>query len=123
VLDAKHDQIFTATFANDGRSPPALREPARLDSLAAVLGRVGRPVHVIGEGIPYHEKFIPTGDTGIFVTPPELWRARAAAVAEVGSAMARRGEWTEPERLAPIYVRKPEAEEKYYEKHGGPSHP
>ena len=120
VLDAKRDQVFTATFANDGAGRPVQREPAQLDSLAAVLERAGRPVHLIGEGIPYHQKFIPPGDTGIIVTPPELWRARAAAVAEVGHAMARRGQFTDPNRLVPIYVRKPEAEEKYEARAAGP---
>jgi tRNA threonylcarbamoyladenosine biosynthesis protein TsaB len=113
VLDAKRDQVFTATFSNDGNDAPTLREPARLDSLVAVLSRVPRPVHLVGEGIPYHEKFIPPGDPSVIVTPPESWQARAAAVAAVGHAMARRGEWTDPDRLVPIYVRKPEAEEKW----------
>jgi tRNA threonylcarbamoyladenosine biosynthesis protein TsaB len=118
VLDAKRDQVFTATFTNDGSGWPLLREGARLDNLAAVLARAGRPVHLIGEGIPYHQMFIPADDSVVIVTPPELWRARAAAVAQIGYAMAQRREWTDPDRLVPIYVRKPEAEEKYDEKHG-----
>jgi tRNA threonylcarbamoyladenosine biosynthesis protein TsaB len=126
VLDAKRDQIFTATFVNDGTGRPVPREGARLDSLAAVLSRVARPVHLVGEGIPCHQQFVPADDPGVVITPPELWQARAAAVAEIGYAMARWGEFTEADRLAPIYVRKPEAEEKYDEKHAapaGPAHP
>jgi len=118
VLDAKRDQIFTATFVNDGNGTPVVREAARLDSLAAVLARTGRPVHLIGEGIPFHQKFIPRGDPFIFVTASESWRARAAAVAEVGYAMARRGEFVDPDRLTPVYVRRPEAEEKLEERVG-----
>jgi tRNA threonylcarbamoyladenosine biosynthesis protein TsaB len=113
VLDAKRDQVFAATFANDGSGRPIVREPAGLDSLAAVLSRTPRPVHLLGEGIPHHQKFIPADDRGVIVTPPESWRARAAAVAEVGYAMARRGEFADPDRLTPIYVRRPEAEEKF----------
>ena len=119
VLDAKRDQVFTATFANDGTGKPVLLEPARLDSLAAALARAGRPVHLIGEGIPYHEKFIPAGEASIIVTNAESWRARAAAVAEVGYTMARRGEFTDPDRLAPVYVRRPEAEEKLEAREAG----
>jgi tRNA threonylcarbamoyladenosine biosynthesis protein TsaB len=113
VLDAKRDQVFTATFVNAGVGGPVLREPARLDSLSDVLGRTPRPVHLLGEGIPYHQKFIPADDPCVIVTAAELWRARAAAVAEVGYAMARRGEFTDPDRLTPVYVRRPEAEEKF----------
>ena len=112
VLDAKRDQVYTAVFAN-GSGGPEVVEPAHLDSLAAVIARAPRPVHLIGEGIPYHRKFIPAEDPGVIETPPELWDARAAAVVEVGDALARRGQFTEPDRLAPVYIRRPEAEEKW----------
>lgn len=112
VLDAKRDQIFTATFANVG-GRPVPTEPARLDALAAVLSRVPRPVHLLGEGIPYHTKFIPTDDPGVIVTPEELWQARAGAVVELGAEQARRGDYADVDKLAPIYVRRPEAEEKW----------
>lgn len=112
VLDAKRDQVFTATFANlDGR--PVERERARLDALAPVLARTPRPVHLIGEGILYHAKFIPLEDAGLIVTEPELWHARAAAVVEIGARMAWQGQFTDPDVLTPIYIRRPEAEEKF----------
>ena len=111
VLDAKRDQIFSASFANQG-GQAVQTEPARLDSLAEVIARTPRPAHLLGEGIPYHRKFIPdSGD--VIMTPEETWRARAAAVAEIGHAMARGGRFTEADRLTPIYIRKPEAEEKW----------
>ena len=113
ALDAKRDQIFTATFTHDGSGKPVLTEPARLDALAAVLARTPRPVHLLGEGVPFHQKFIPAEDPSVIVTAPERWQARAAAVAEVGYAMARRGEFVDPDRLTPVYVRRPEAEEKF----------
>lgn len=112
VLDAKRDQVFTATFTS-AREKPVLMEPARLDHLAAILSRVPRPVHLLGEGIPFHTRFIPVDDPTVIVTPPELWQARAAAVAEIGAALARQGQFIGPDRLAPIYIRKPEAEEKF----------
>jgi tRNA threonylcarbamoyladenosine biosynthesis protein TsaB len=125
VLDAKRDQIFTARLER-GVAPPArgasegasgegwiVREQAKLDSLTHVLSTSPRPVHLLGEGIPYHEKVIPKDDLSIIVTPPEFWRPRAAVVATLGQAMADRGEFTDPDKLTPIYIRRPEAEEKY----------
>ncbi|HEV2296190.1 MAG TPA: tRNA (adenosine(37)-N6)-threonylcarbamoyltransferase complex dimerization subunit type 1 TsaB [Tepidisphaeraceae bacterium] len=112
VLDAKREQIFTARFERVG-DERIEHEPAKLDSLAAMLARAPRPVHLLGEGIPYHEKFIPRDDPSIIVAPPERSRARAAVVATIGHAMARRGEFADPKRLTPIYIRRPEAEEKF----------
>jgi tRNA threonylcarbamoyladenosine biosynthesis protein TsaB len=112
VLDAKRDQIFTASFANQNGTP-ALREPAHLGSLTDMLARTPRPAHLLGEGIPFHDKFIPKDDSSVHVTPPALWQARAAVVAELGAEMARAQRFADPMTLSPIYIRKPEAEEKF----------
>lgn len=110
VLDAKRDQIFTARFERmaDGWVE---REPAHLDSLTAMLERSPRPVHLLGEGIPFHEKFL-MKDAGVIIAPPELWSARASTVLKIGTEMALRGDFANPELLAPVYIRKPEAQEK-----------
>jgi tRNA A37 threonylcarbamoyladenosine modification protein TsaB len=112
VLDAKREQIFTSRFERVNDQWTA-REEARLDSLTNMLQRSPRPVHLLGEGIPYHEKFIPKDDASVIVTPPELWRARASAGAKIVWKLARAGLFADPFALAPIYIRKPEAEEKY----------
>ncbi len=113
VLDAKRDQIFTARFerAVDGRWIE--REPPHLDSLATMIERSPRPVHLLGEGIPYHEKVVPREDASVILTPGELWRPRASSVARIGAELAREGHFADPDRLAPVYIRKPEAEEKF----------
>lgn len=118
VLDAKRGQIFTARFTrNPGIDPADIRiawienEAEHLDTLDAILNRAGRPVHLIGEGIPYHRTLIPDVPQ-VIVTDESRWRARAAVVATIGHAMARSNEFADAHRLTPIYVRLPEAEEK-----------
>ncbi|HWE98133.1 MAG TPA: tRNA (adenosine(37)-N6)-threonylcarbamoyltransferase complex dimerization subunit type 1 TsaB [Tepidisphaeraceae bacterium] len=113
VLDAKRDQIFTARLHREDSGRWTVAEPAHLDSLAEMIRRSPRPVHLLGEGIPYHEKFLPKTDASVIVTPEPLWRARAAVVAEIGFAMAKAGEFTDPQTLTPLYIRRPEAEEKF----------
>lgn len=112
VLDAKRGQIFTARYERDSGGDWVVREPAHLDTLAAMLERAARPLHLLGEGIPYHRQAIPNS-ADILITPADSWRPRAGVVARLGLAMARRGEFTDADVLAPIYVRKPEAEEKW----------
>ena len=114
VLDAKRDQIFTARFQNG-----KMVESAHLDSLTAMLARSPRRVHLIGEGIPYHEKFIPKDDPGVIVTAPDLWQAKASHVARIGFTMVRAGQFTDADRLAPLYIRLPEAEEKWLASNAG----
>ena len=120
VLDAKRDQIFTARFARVNDQWLVV-EPAHLDDLVSMLARAPRPVHLLGEGIPHHQKFIPPEDASVVVTPPELWRPRAAAVVEEGIRLASEGRFTDPDHLVPIYIRKPEAQEKWEQAHGAGS--
>jgi tRNA threonylcarbamoyladenosine biosynthesis protein TsaB len=111
VIDAKRDQIFAASFEreSDGWSQ---REPAHLDSLATMLARAPRPVHLIGPGIPAHHKFISDAQTQVQICDESLWRPRADVVARLGWQMALAGQFTDPLQLSPIYIRRPEAEEK-----------
>jgi tRNA threonylcarbamoyladenosine biosynthesis protein TsaB len=123
VLDAKRGQTFTARLARTGSTDQwTSEEPAHLDTLTATLVRVPRPVYLIGEGIPYHQKFLPTDDPSVIVTPPDLWRPRAEVVAQVGYALARAGRFVDAQLLVPVYVRKPEAEEKYEERAAAARH-
>ncbi len=112
VLDAKRDQIFTGRFERvEGNWVE--RESAHLDSLSAMIERSPKPVYLLGEGIPFHAKFIPIEPEKIIVTAETLWSARARCVAGIGAVMAAAGQFTDPDRLVPLYVRKPEAEEKW----------
>jgi tRNA threonylcarbamoyladenosine biosynthesis protein TsaB len=111
VLDAKRDQIFTARFVRTDASWQE-QEPARLDTLSAMLTRSPRPIHLIGEGILYHQQHIPSGADDIIITKPEAWRARASILAGIGAAMAAAGNFVDPYQLEPIYIRPPEAQEK-----------
>lgn len=112
VLNAKRDQIFTSRFGrSDGQWIE--QEPAHLDDLPSMLKRAARPVYLLGDGIPHHQKFIGPDDHGVVLTHVEAWRPRASAVAAGGVKLAAAGAFTEPDRLTPIYLRKPEAEEKW----------
>ncbi|HWE03907.1 MAG TPA: tRNA (adenosine(37)-N6)-threonylcarbamoyltransferase complex dimerization subunit type 1 TsaB [Tepidisphaeraceae bacterium] len=114
VLDAKRDQIFTARLhRDDPRATWKIVEPAHLDTLPAMLSRAPRPVHLIGEGISFHEKFLDRADSSVIVTSEDLWRPRPQAVAAIGFDLAREQLFTPLDSLTPIYIRKPEAEEKY----------
>lgn len=110
VLDAKREQIFTARFEREN-DLWIEREPAHLDDLQWMLARAPRPVWLLGEGIDYHRKFVPANDPSISETPRELWRPQAAAVARLGIELAKEKTFADPDRLTPLYIRKPEAQE------------
>ena len=83
VLDAKREQIFTARFERVGETWEE-RDPAHVDSLAEMLKRSPRPVHLLGEGMPYHRKYIPDS-SDVIVTDEDWWRPRASAPPRIAS--------------------------------------
>ena len=111
VLDAKRDQIFTARFQRIEQRWVE-QEVAHVDTLAAMLIRSPRPIHLVGEGILFHQQHIPSGADDIVITKPEAWRARASVLAQIGAEMAQAGAFVDPYLLEPIYIRPPEAQEK-----------
>ena len=109
VVDARRGKTWVQAF---NRSPLGW-EPAGESVLAAlseILAREQRPIWLIGEGIAYHSEQIDGNDKGIVICPDH--QPRAQVVASIGWSMARRGAVTDPFLLVPIYVRRPEAEEK-----------
>ena len=110
VLDAKREQIFTARFTRTDGWIEA--EPAHVDSLSEMLARSPRPVHLLGEGIPFHRKYI-SDDPQVIVTADSTWRAASIDRGKAGAGnVPRAGEFADPFKLTPIYIRRPEAEEK-----------
>ncbi len=115
VLDAKRGQIFTARYIRP-QGATHIREwfeseLEHLDTLTNMLNRAGRPVHLIGEGIPYHRDVIPSIDS-VKMIDESLWRARVEGVVEIAWDYAQAGAFADPYKLTPTYIRLPEAEEK-----------
>jgi tRNA threonylcarbamoyladenosine biosynthesis protein TsaB len=114
LLDAKREQVYAGAYRVGELdctpiSGPTLAYPAEF------LRSLPRPLAVLGEGIPYHRAAIE--HVGVQILPDESWRPHAAQVLTIGSAKAQRGEFTLGPDLLPLYIRRPEAEEKWDKLH------
>ncbi|NLX14548.1 MAG: tRNA (adenosine(37)-N6)-threonylcarbamoyltransferase complex dimerization subunit type 1 TsaB [Phycisphaerales bacterium] len=110
VLDAKRQQVFTAAYALTGGRYRPLFDACLVDP-REFLARCPRPLAVLGEGVDYHGEAV--ADSRVDVLPRELWPARAEHVLTVGLELADAGCYTLPGDLLPMYIRRPEAEEKW----------
>lgn len=114
VLDAKRGQVFTASYRWGGGGWMETR-PARLDTLAGVVSEAGLRgvrLRLTGEGLGYHAAGAEEAVVAERVKEG-LWWPRAAEVGRLGYGMGRRGLWADVMTLEPLYVRLPEAEEKW----------
>lgn len=119
VLDAKRSRVYACGFVRRGdryspdgdpiEADPAefLSEQSKLDPTCAVLG----------EGVLYHRAAIEA--VGLPILPERSHLPRAETVYRLGLAMARRGLFSDRRALIPVYVRPPEAEEKWRLQHIG----
>ena len=114
-LDAKREQVYAAAFElRNGTYEKVI--DAHLAEPGHFLARCPKPLAVFGEGIPYHQEAIDA--SRVTVLDRDLWPPRAEHVYQVGIQMASAGQYTPGGELLPLYIRRPEAEEKWEQLHG-----
>ncbi len=125
ILDAKRKRVYAATFqlCEGSRRDEkiysgtylAVDEPAEVDPVA-YLSEQGKDCHVTGEGVACCREKIDS--VGVAILPDELHIPRAENVYILGHELANAGKFVNPRDLIPLYIRLPEAEEKWEKKHG-----
>ncbi len=115
LIDAQRRQLYATvyhlndtTYVRDGE--------VRMGSATELLSEVPRPCAVLGEAVAYHRQSIT--EMGLTILPEHHWVARADHAFGVGRMMARSGEYVLANQLVPIYIRLPEAEERWRQRHG-----
>jgi len=115
VLDAKRRQIYTAAFdIKQGKMIKTI--DACLSDPTDFFSRCPKPLAVLGEGVAYHREAIDA--SGVSVLDETLWPGRAENVFHVGLELAAAGQYAPRSELMPLYIRRPEAEEKWEKLHG-----
>jgi tRNA threonylcarbamoyladenosine biosynthesis protein TsaB len=113
MLDAKRGRVYTASYVcRDGvyvaESAPIEANPHAY--LEEQFTRSG-PQCVIGEGVLYHREAIEA--SGAHMLDTSLYRPRPEVVYRLGCRLAAEGKFTDRRSLTPLYIRAPEAEEKW----------
>jgi tRNA threonylcarbamoyladenosine biosynthesis protein TsaB len=119
VLDAKRNQIYTAAFEREAeKKASSYRKTvdAHMTDPLPFLSSLPTPLVVLGEGVDYHTEAIQA--SGATVLDKSLWPGRAENVYHVGIEMANANQYTDTGDLLPLYIRRPEAEEKWEKLHG-----
>jgi tRNA A37 threonylcarbamoyladenosine modification protein TsaB len=69
------------------------------------------PIWLLGEGLLYHKDLFK--HKAVDFLPEDYWSPRASRVHRLGWQMSLKEEFTDPLTLQPLYLRRPEAEEKW----------
>jgi len=93
-----------------------LLRPAAALPPEQLLAEAPRPLYVLGPGLTAHREAFTA--QGVLWLPQAAWQPRAAAVHSCGWRRAQAGRFTDPNLLLPIYLRRPEAVERWEKLHG-----
>lgn len=117
AVDARRGQVYGACYSNVGFSFFREEGPVLLSPSDFAAG-LPRPVYLLGDALErYPEAFkLPKAE----LTSESMWRPRAAKLGKLGEKAYLVGKRTSPDELLPIYLRLPEAEEKWQRAHGTP---
>jgi tRNA threonylcarbamoyladenosine biosynthesis protein TsaB len=116
ILDARRDQVYCAAFdAEDGRPRRAMPDDALpIDAFLARLPKDAR-LAFVGDGVPMHAARIKDAlGARAFLPPANLLSLRADAVCAL--AAEKEAEYVDARQLAPVYLRKPQAERERMER-------
>jgi len=114
VLDAQRRQAYVASFDLDG-ADYVQRGEILVGDPKTLLLETPKPAAVLGEGVAFHRADVEA--SGLAILSETTWAARADNVLHVGRRLADQGEYVPANHLVPIYIRPPEAEERWQERH------
>ena len=120
VIDARRGEVFTASYRQvpggiQRISGPVVCTPA---DLASDLVATREDVLLVGDGaIRYSESF--EAQPNVEIVELDLAHPSARSLVQLAHAKALREEWVQPWDLAPIYLRKPDAEINWSIRDGG----
>jgi len=114
VLDARRGEVYACLYARAGeglepRMPYQVVRPEALELPA--------PCVVLGDAAERCAAVLVR--PGVTLGDKEAWRPRASVVARLAAARFERGERQDIHALAPLYLRRPEAEDVWERKQGG----
>lgn len=110
LLDAKKKEVYAAIYrAGDGA--PEVLLPETVLPLSELAGRIKEPVIFTGAGArDFRQELLGLLGSRALFAPLSATVPSAASVAELGRKALQAGERANVEALAPLYIRRPEAE-------------
>ncbi len=107
-IEAKKGMVFAATFALERGEVRSLDGPEIVQP-AEYLATAPRPMTITGAGAASYGNLL--REQGAEIANESTWTPRAHGIFALGRKLARAGQFTDPNHLTPLYVRRPEAEE------------
>ncbi len=118
-MDARRNQVYTATFISDGENLKRITED-RAIAISALADELreyeGQDIYICGDGYSVARNGLISAGLNIRKTPELLILENAASVAMLAKVKYEKGETVSDSELSPIYLRMPQAERERLER-------
>jgi tRNA threonylcarbamoyladenosine biosynthesis protein TsaB len=110
LLDARKKEVYAALYRQEGEIL-VVEMPESAIPIVELAERIPGTVIFTGEGAHLYRAVLEESFGGrAFFAPPVACLPSAAIVAAMGLSFFESGQYLNPDELAPLYIRKPEAE-------------
>ena len=119
VMDARRDQVYTAIFTSDGEELKRAMPDSAISTseLAEALRAYGEhQIYLVGDGYATAKRGLSANGVNTENTPELLITENAYSCAIAAQKKYALGEYTDDKKLAPTYLRLPQAERERLEK-------
>ena len=119
-MDARRNQVYSATFRSDGETMSRLCEDRAipLSELAEELKKFDDKIYLVGDGYGVAKAALEKAGVKCESTPELLILENAVSVAKVAKRKFDLGECVSDSDLSPVYLRMPQAERERLEREG-----
>lgn len=121
LLNARRGEVYTGVYRAGAGRPECLAGPVAVvpEGLPALLEPFEGALVAVGDGLPLCQKTLARLNRDIGEAPPVAWAPRGDCLAQLGAIFLQEGLATDPLTVFPSYLRLPEAEVLWRQKHGG----
>ena len=125
AMDARRDEIYTATFrtSSDGVTRLCEDRAIPISLLVSELRSTGKGVYIVGDAYEKVHRALAEAGIPVWVTPPALRAPNALSVGLCAIHSLENGNTVSDVRLSPSYLRLPQAERERLEKLANESNP
>ena len=117
-MDARRQQVYTATYRGNGGGLEKLTEDRAIaiSELAEELKSYNEPIYLSGDGYTVAKRGLEAAGVKVESTPELLITENAYSVAKIAVRKYEKGEYTTDLEIAPTYLRMPQAERERLER-------
>jgi tRNA threonylcarbamoyladenosine biosynthesis protein TsaB len=115
ILDALRNNVYTALYSFEGTTFKKITDymTTSVDELIEILKGYNLPITFIGDAVPNFKEKFKEQLLDVKFAPASLNLVKASSLCEIGMNLMKQGVFDDPITLAPIYLRKSQAEREY----------